>query len=317
MRQMLTLIRRELIEHRSSWIATSVFGALFVLGAHRWRCSASCASASAARRHDTFEDRSAARSIPSMLRDRPSRFMRVMSIAMVLYVVMTFVVFFYLLDALYTERKDRSILFWKSLPVSDMRVVASKYLTGIVAIPLIAVAVFMATAVLVMLVGGIGLAVTGYGPLMGLNGNWLAEAPGALLHVTLMFLYTLAFQALWYAPVDGWLLLVSAFAKRGVLGWAVLPPALVVVGERLLLGSRYVLDLIAHRLAGGFDLAFRGDGQGVLINSGDMVVSSFPTLGDIATPGRLLAAPSLWMGIAVGVVLLAGAVWLRRWRDDA
>jgi ABC-2 type transport system permease protein len=306
---MLTLIRRELIEHRSSWVATAVFGGLFVL-------VAIAAVFGIGRVGVTVSFNEMGSQVDPFALREGLRFM-LLPMAMVLYLVMNFVVIFYFLDALYAERKDRSILFWKSLPVSDLQVVASKYLTGIVAIPLITVAVFIATAVLVMMVGGIGLAATGHGPLVGLTGEWLTEAPGSLLQVTLIFLYTLAFQALWYAPVDGWLLLVSAFAKRGVLGWAVLPPALVVVGERLLLGSRHVLDLIGYRLAGGFDLAFRGDGYGGLINSGDMVVSSFPTLGDIATPARLLAAPSVWIGIAVGVALLAGAVWLRRWRDEA
>jgi ABC-2 type transport system permease protein len=308
-KQMLTLIRRELIEHRSSWIAPSVFGGLFVLGAIAGifglgRIGVTVDFYDEVSRLDNF---ALAEGLKFML----------LPMAMVLNIVMTFVVVFYFLDALYAERKDRSILFWKSLPVSDLQAVASKYLTGIVAIPLITVAVFIVTAVLVMVVGGIGLAVTGHGPLMGLSGQWLPEAPAALFQVTLMFLYMLAFQALWYAPVDGWLLLVSAFARRGVLGWAVLPPALLVVGERLLLGSRHVLDLIRHRLVGGFELAFRGDGQGVLVDTGDMMISAFPTLGDVATPGRLLAAPSLWIGMAVGVALLAGAVWLRRWRDDA
>ena len=309
MKQMLTLIRRELIEHRSSWVATAVFGGLFVL-------VAIAAVFGIGRVGVTVSFNEMGSQVDPFALREGLRFM-LLPMAMVLYLVMNFVVIFYFLDALYAERKDRSILFWKSLPVSDLQVVASKYLTGIVAIPLITVAVFIATAVLVMMVGGIGLAATGHGPLVGLTGEWLKEAPGSLLQVTLIFLYTLAFQALWFAPVDGWLLLVSAFAKRGVLGWAVLPPALVVVGERLLLGSRHVLDLIGYRLAGGFDLAFRGDGHGGFINSGDMVVSSFPTLGDIATPARLLAAPSVWIGIAVGVGLLAGAVWLRRWRDEA
>lgn len=309
MKQMMTLIRRELIEHRSGWIATSVFGGLFVLGAV-------AAVFGLGRINVAVYSHEPMGMLDALALGEGLKFM-LFPMAAVLNIVMTFVVIFYFLDALYAERKDRSILFWKSLPVSDLQVVASKYLTGIVAIPLVTVAVFIVTAVLVMLVGGIGLAVTGHGAAMGPVGGWLPEAPGALAHVTLMFLYTLAVQALWYAPLDGWLLLVSAFAKRGVLGWAVLPPALVVMAERLLLGSRHALDVIRHRLVGGFELGFRSDGHGTFINSGDMVVSNFPTLGDIATPVRLLAAPSLWIGIAVGVALLAGAIWLRRWRDDA
>jgi ABC-2 type transport system permease protein len=88
------------------------------------------------------------------------------------------------------------------------------------------VLVFLGTAVLVILIGGTG-AVGWAGA-----GELLASAPAAIARVTTMLLYTLVVQALWFAPIDGWLLLVSAFAKRAVLGWALLPPLLLVVAER-------------------------------------------------------------------------------------
>jgi ABC-2 type transport system permease protein len=234
-----------------------------------------------------------------------------MSIAAVLNIVMTFVVFFYFLDALYAERKDRSILFWKSLPVSDLQVVGSKYLTGIVAIPLLTVGVFLVTALLVILIGGVGL-------VWGGAGEALYGAPGALANVTLMLLYTMAFQALWFAPIDGWLLLVSAFAKRAVLGWALLPPVLVVVAEQTLFRTHHFAELLGQRVRGGWELAFRGEMEvGMRVDAEGAVISTLPTLGEFITPGRFLAAPSVWVGIAFGVLFLAGAVWLRRWRDEA
>jgi ABC-2 type transport system permease protein len=307
MRQMLTLIRRELLEHRSSWMVTSVFGALFVVAA----LFAMFGLVRIGGPHGAMTLSEIANEVdPAML--GPGLQVMLISIAVVLNLVMIFVVLFYFLDALYAERKDRSILFWKSLPVSDLKVVGSKYLTGVIAIPLLTVVVFLFTGILTTLIGSLGLAWAGAG-----LGDLLTLAPGALAKVTLLLIYTLAVQALWFAPFGGWLLLVSAFARRAVLGWAVLPPVLVVVAERTLLGSRHFLELLGFRMLGGFELAFSGERHAMLIEAEGAVISTFPTLGQIITPARLLAAPALWAGIAVGLLLLAGAVWLRRWRDDA
>jgi ABC-2 type transport system permease protein len=303
MKQLMTLIRRELIEHRSGWAVTSVFGALFVLAAilavfGLVRVGIMDGQMTLAELAEGADSAAFSPGLQVML----------ISIAMVLNLVMTFVVFFYFLDALYAERKDRSILFWKSLPVSDLQVVGSKYLTGIVAIPLLTVAVFVVTAVLVSLIGGLAMAWAG-------AGEALSVAPAAIARVTMMLLYSLAFQALWFAPIDGWLLLVSAFAKRAVLGWALLPPVLLVVAERTLFGTKHFAELLGYRMVGGFELAFSGEQHSILVDN--VTISTFPTLGEFFTPGRLLAAPSLWIGIAVGLLFLAGAVWLRRWRDES
>ncbi len=306
MKQMMTLVRRELIENRSSWAVTSVFGALFVLAAllavfGLVRIGVMDGTMTLAEIGDELDPTSIAVGLQIML----------MSIAMLLNLVMTFVVFFYFLDALYNERKDRSILFWKSLPVSDLQVVGSKYLTGIAAIPLLTVGVFVVTAVLVWLIGGLALYWAG-------SGEALASGPASIARVTTALLYALLVQALWFAPIDGWLLLVSAFAKRAVLGWAIAPPALLMVAERTLLGTSNFAALLHHRMVGGFELAFRGDREVAMFGSeGGTIISNFPALSELFSPGRLLAAPSLWLGIAVGVLFLAGAVWLRRWRDDS
>lgn len=304
MKQMMTLVRRELIEHRAGWAVPAVFGALFVV--------ASVLAVFGLVRVGVLDD-------PMTLAEISERVdagvmediltVLLVAIAVVLNLVMASVVVFYLLDALYAERKDRSILFWKSLPVSDLQVVGSKYLTAAIAIPVLTAFVFVVTAILVTLIGGVGLMRAG-------GVGVIAMSPGAIMHATAFLLYSMVVQALWFAPVAGWLLLVSAFAKRAVLGWAILPPVLVVVAERTLLGSRHVLDLIGYRLTGGFELAF-STASGRIIVHDDTVMSGLPHLADLLTPGRLLAAPSLWLGIAVGVVLLAGAVWLRRWRDEA
>jgi len=307
MNAMITLIRRELIEHRASWAVTTVFGVLFVVAA----LLAVVGLARVGGIGDgmtVFEYGQDAETVEISA----ALMVLFTPIASVMVVVTSFVVFFYFLDALYAERKDRSILFWKSLPVSDLRTVVSKYLTGVAAIPLLTIVVFLVTAVLVWLIGSTTLLWAG-------SGAAFISGPAALAQVTVMLAYLLLVQALWFVPLHGWLLLVSAFAKRAVLGWALLPPILVVVAERTLLGSTHFAKWLGHRFSGGFELAFQGDGHGMMINieGGEAAEIMFPALGEILTPGRLLAAPSLWVGIVIGVALLAGAVWLRRWRDES
>jgi ABC-2 type transport system permease protein len=305
MKQMMTLIRRELIENRSGWAVPAAFGALFVVAA--------LAAVFGLVRVGLMDQSMTLAEVGQELDPAsiyPALLVLFMPIAVVLVVAMTFVVFFYFLDALYAERKDRSILFWKSLPVSDLQVVGSKYLTGVAAIPVLTVGVFLVTAILVWLIGGLALLWAG-------SGAALLGGPGALARATAVMVYMLLVQALWFAPIHGWLLLVSAFARRAVLGWVLAPPALLIVAEKILLGTRYFADTVGHRLIGGFQLAFSDEQHAMIMESDGAVISSFPALGEFLTPGRFLAAPSLWVGIAVGVIFLAGAVWLRRWRDES
>lgn len=305
MNTMLTLVRRELMEHRAGWLVPAVHGALFVLVALLGVIGVARIGVDNANiTLEMLAEQSLPAEVASMLT------VILVPIAIIMLLVISIVVTFYLLDALYADRKDRSILFWKSLPVSDLRVVASKYLTALVAMPAQTVLVFVATAVLVWLIVGLAMLWAG-------SGQFLLQGPGAIAKATVILVYTLLTVGLWLAPIHGWLLLVSAFAKRAVLGWAVLPPLLLVLAERLIFGTKHFALLLAQRLSGGMELALSADHDGAISVSDDVIVSTFPALAELLTPGRLLAAPALWAGIAVAIVFMAGAVWLRRWRDES
>lgn len=304
MKKLLTLVRRELMEHRSSWMVAAVFGGLFVLAAVLGvfglaRVGLNDANITVDMLAEQAE-LDAVRAVWMVL---------LVPIAMLFALVTNFVVLFYLLDSLYAERKDRSILFWKSLPVSDLQVVGSKYLTGLLAIPALTVGVFVITGLALWLI--IGGAMTWAGA-----GAYMVHGPAALAQTAVVLVYTFLVMGLWFAPLHGWLLLVSAFAKRFALGWAVLPLVLAVVAERILFSTRYFLGWIAERASGGLELAFSGDQDAELMIS-EGVISTFPALATFLTPERVLAAPALWTGLVIGLVLLGGAVWLRRWRDES
>lgn len=305
MNQMMTLLRRELVEHPASWMVPAVLGALFVVAA----LFAVFGIARVGIDEVQFSSDFIAEDVdPASV--RAALTVMFLPIATLFAGVIGVIIAFYLLDALYAERKDRSILFWKSLPVSDLKTVGSKYLTGLLAMPLQALVLFVATAVLVWLIAGVAGAVAGTGQL-------LLQGPMALLQAALVMAYGLLAFGLWFAPVHGWLLLVSAFARRAVLAWAVLPPLLVIVAEKVLFDSQYFAYTLGQRVSGGMELAFSGDGSAAIVAEDEGFSAVFPALSELMTPGRFLASPELWAGLVVGAIFLAGAVWLRRWRDDS
>jgi ABC-2 type transport system permease protein len=196
------------------------------------------------------------------------------------------VVFFYLLDCLFTERRDRSILFWKSLPVSDAKTVLSKLFVALVAVPLWSWALSLVVGLVVF--GVLAAQVSGT-PAAGL-GTWHGVT---WLAVQASLLGKLAIGVLWYLPVAGWLLLVSVLAKRAPFLWATLPFLVLSLAERIALGSNVVGAIVAQRLFG-----FREEVS---------LMSEFP----------LLASPGLWIGVAVGAALVYAAIRVRRRSDDS
>jgi ABC-2 type transport system permease protein len=112
--------------------------------------------------------------------------------------------------------------------------------------------------------------------------------------------------SLWWAPVVGWLLLVSAWARRVPILWAIGPWAAVCIVEHLALSSDHVLHMIAGRLAGGFVAAFTVGGLGK---------APIEHLADL-NPLPLLANPHLWIGLVLFALSLAACVWLRRRRES-
>lgn len=304
MNQLTTLLRRELWEHRAIFFVPCVFGGLFVLAAILGIFGAA---------NVTIDGKMSGLSLSELAEQvepeqwRPGLEMVFVAVSGTLQAVMGVVLFFYLIDALYAERRDRSILFWKSLPVSDSLVVGSKFLTAAVTTPAVTVGVFVVTGVLLWLIAGVVVMVAG-------TSQALVVGPAALAKTLTVFIYSMLAQALWYAPLYAWLLLASAFAKRAVLLWAVLPPVGVIIAEEILFGTERFAILLGERVSGGFRLAFEG---GAGLHLGPETGTAFPPLAELLTPGRMLAAPELWAGFVVAAAFLAGAIWLRRWRDEA
>jgi ABC-2 type transport system permease protein len=201
---------------------------------------------------------------------------------------------FYCLDALYGERRDRSILFWKSMPVSDLTTVLSKAIIPIVVLPLVTFAITVVTQLVMLLVSSAVL--MGHGVSVAVL--WSLFSP---LSMSVMLLYHLiAIHGLWYAPIYCWLLLVSGWARRAPFLWAVLPLLAIAVVEKIAFNTTHFGAMLAQRMMGG--------GEGAGFTPGGMSMDML----DQINPGHFLMSPGLWIGLAISAIFLAAAVRLRR-----
>jgi ABC-2 type transport system permease protein len=205
---------------------------------------------------------------------------------------------FYCLAALNGERRDRSLLFWKSLPVSDLTAVAAKAFVPLIAVPLATLAVVFTAHVVLLLYSTVVLAVNGVDP-----GLLWTHLPLPMIWV--MLPYGLALNALWYAPLYGWLLLVSAFAKRLTFVWALAVPLGLALFEFVTLHTHRVWSFLDDRINEGYAQAFSVGGLG------KAPISSLSQVD----PGRFFALPGLWGGLVVFALSFAACVWLRRRHD--
>lgn len=214
--------------------------------------------------------------------------------ALMLMLVEMVVAALYSIDALYGERRDRSVLFWKSLPVSNALTVVAKASIPILVLPLLTFAVTMATQCIMLAASSVVLAASG----LGADTPWTAVPLVRLSRINLGHLVT--FHGIWYAPVFAWLLLVSACATRAPLLWAVLPPVAIGIVERVAFDSSSFTLLMKERLMGG------PAGGSASSRGMDMLASH--TFADF------LRSPGLWIGLVVATAFLAGAARLRRAR---
>jgi ABC-2 type transport system permease protein len=222
--------------------------------------------------------------------------------AMLVGLVAFLVGIFYSLEALHGERRDHTIRFWKSLPVSDLTTVLSKASIPLVVLPLVA---FAAAVVLQQIMRLLSIAV------LVANGGSAATlwTRLPLSEMELVTLYSGLVLTLWHAPIYCWFLLVSGWARRVTFLWAVLPWAALAVLENIAFHTSHLGSLLQDRFFGfgaaAFDLK---DKNGVPIDA------HFIPLAQLA-PGRFLSSPSLWFGLVFAAACLIAAVRLRRYQE--
>jgi ABC-2 type transport system permease protein len=282
MRLLYWSVRRELWEYRSIYLAPLATAGVFLFGF----------LITAPRLADTMRKASAMAGMPmhealAKPYDMASGFL--MAIAM-------FVGAAYCLGALYNERRDRSILFWKSLPVSDVTAVLAKACIPLVILPLVTVALTVVLHFVMLLIHSAVLAATG----QSVATLWAQVLP---VQMWFMLLYHLiAVHSLWHSPFYGWMLLVSSWAKRAAFLWATLPVLAIGALERLLFNTSYFFQMLGYRLSGD---------EAAVAPAKDWPLNPMTHI----TPGHFLLSPGLWTGLIFTALCLAGAVRMRRYRS--
>jgi len=212
-------------------------------------------------------------------------------IVAIMFILTAFIVgLFYCLDALHGERRERSILFWKSLPVSDLTTVLSKATIPMAVLPVVTFAAVVVTQFIMLLISTVVLLPSGLAATTWANFN--------ILRQSLVLLYGLIAIALWHAPIYGWALLVSGWVRRATFLWAVLPLLAIGFFEKITFNTSYFASMMKDRLLGFAPEAFAFTPHAV------------PQL----TPGKYLSSLGLWFGLIFAAAFVAAAVRLRRYR---
>ena len=167
----------------------------------------------------------------------------VMAAALLMFTTLV-VAAFYCLDALQGERRDRSILFWKSLPVSDLTTVLVKASIPILLLPLLTFVLTVVTQGVMLLLGTLVLLLTGGSVQTLWNAVPLGPASGMLFYHLVMI------HGLFFAPFFGWLLLVSAWSRRAAFLWAILPPLALSLGERIAFNTTHFASMLMSGIEG-------------------------------------------------------------------
>jgi ABC-2 type transport system permease protein len=217
-------------------------------------------------------------------------------------IVLAFTVFFYALGALFDERKDRSIMFWKSLPMSDGTTVASKALIALVVAPVIAVIATLATSLICLVLICLASLLQG----VNLFGVFIQIDTYLTLGRLLALVPFFALSAL---PTVGWLMLVSAAARGKPFLWAILIPIGIalggfIMGTAMRVDLGWTADVAGSLLFGTVPGSWLVDGVG---EGATMPMSSL-----FASSLAALAQPGLWIGAIAGLIMLAGASYVRR-----
>lgn len=300
------LLKRESWETRAIWIAPAITAAICIVIAISMRMKLGLVVG------EIDGDSAELMADSSKLRAMGAISINILASAFVLTALFT--QFFYSLDALYGDRRDRSILFWKSMPISDLETVLSKYFIAAVVIPVVAVLFALLTHPIVF-----GITTVGLGGLVGTAAYEAFFSPSAWLNGAGLLVWLTFASVLWYLPWIGWLMAVSAFAPRSPIMWAVLPPAAIALLEKGVFDTNYFIGTIGERIgpAGLLRNALdhvEGRGLSVKIDSDSMELPQ--NLLSLVATGKFFAAPGLWIGFAVAAAFIAAAVWARRYRDE-
>jgi ABC-2 type transport system permease protein len=322
MNTMKWLVKREYWEHKGGFFWTPVIVSLimtFFVAA-----SLFCVVVLGAKGHYTIGDTNVTELSGALTPEQQSEAATAlaagyMGMSMPLFGILGFVVFFFFLGSLFDERKDRSVLFWKSLPISDTATVLSKIAIALIVAPLITLIVATLGSILMLLLMCITAEIEGlhvFGQVLSNPSLYLAPFQVAAI---------LPVYILWALPTVGWLMMVSAWARTKPFLWAVGVPVLtgvLLMWFNAMAGLHWNTDWFWENIVlrcllsvvPGTWFAHNG-----ITNTGNVNVGmhEHSDMGTILTQSwHAMATADMWIGVAAGAAMIYAAIRLRRWRDE-
>lgn len=277
-RQYGTLIWRELLEHKNLFFGGPAVLAALILAGMAWIANFGSQDVIAVLlvRAGTITEGMSGSALAPLL----------MPLSIPFVIALYLCLLSYLINTLYQDRRDQSILFWQSMPVSNLKTVTSKLITACFVAPL-----FMVAVVLVVLLV-LAFAISVLASLNDVDTVGLGQMLSAIANCGLLIYLTIVLASLWLFPTVGWLLLFSAFARSQPLLWAICTFILVTLLEGFVFDSQYLANWAESR---------SGFYRYLVLQPGDFV-------------DRLFTYDMLF-GIALGAMVITGATYMRRFID--
>ncbi|MCZ6853971.1 MAG: hypothetical protein O7G86_08625 [Gammaproteobacteria bacterium] len=217
------------------------------------------------------------------------------SVALPFQLVYFLVAIFALLGSLHEDRRDRTVLFWKSMPVSDSETVLAKLLHVAWVAPVVTIlAILVAEIFLLLVVSAVAE-----------GGLWKLWSNSGLIMELLELTFGYALQGLWALPIYGWLLLVSVSVNRVPFVWAVLVPIVPAVLETVLFSTSILREGVVNHLR-----------FVALPSAASFSNSGFEPAVHLDDQLGLLASSEMWIGVVIGACFVAAAIYMRHRNNE-
>ena len=299
----LALIRREIWEHRSIYITPMAIAIIVTLGVFAMLIFASGFAA------ELDAVIFGATNIAGETERKAALTLYFLGTSWLFLVALAILTVFYCLDSLYAERKDKSILFWRSMPVTDAETVISKLIIALLVIPVAAIIGIIATHLVNLVVTSVWVSMKGG------DASLLIWGSVSLLDNWLAAVIVILATGIWMSPFIGWFLFVSAYTKRSPLLMAFMPLFLLALLEKIILRThifaQYVLgrgDEIPLIRTENVERFFDEEQWRIAEGATSLLVHL-----DIV---QFLTSPATWVGIIVCGLLSIAAIYVRRYRDE-
>jgi ABC-2 type transport system permease protein len=300
----LALVKRELWEHRSIWVTPAAITSIVTLGVLAGLMFASGFVA------ELDMAIFGAQNLAGDTERKAALTIFYLGTSWMFLVALAILTVFYCLDSLYAERKDKSILFWRSLPVTDAETVISKLITAVFLIPAVAVIGIIVTHLINLIVVSIWVSMKGG------DGGMLIWGSVSLMDNWLTAFIVVIASGIWMSPFIGWFLLVSAYTKRSPLLMAFMPLILIGLLEGIIFRSHVFAENILAR-GDGLPLFRMGNIERFFDEEQWRIAEDATSLLVHLDIVQFITSPAMWAGVLVCGLLSTGAIYVRRFRDES